>query len=174
LNTLRRTCVFATDGICQSCSAFWCVWGTKRQCTIFLARSGPIQIQQKACQDTFHQTCVFASGGICGHLVHSGASRARNVNALFFVLGWARCSFHKKRTGTRYAEIVFLHRVESEGHVVHSGTFGMRNINALFFMLGWGRYRFDKKHARTHYIELVFLYPVGFAGHVMHSGASGA
>jgi hypothetical protein len=29
----------------------------------------------------------FASGGICGHVVHSGAFRMRNIDALFFMLG---------------------------------------------------------------------------------------
>jgi hypothetical protein len=34
-------------------------------------------------------------------------SGARNINALFFMLGWARCDFQKKHTRTRYAELVF-------------------------------------------------------------------
>jgi hypothetical protein len=44
-----------------------------------------------------------------GHVVHSRESWARNVDTLFFVLRWARCDLHNKRTGTRYAELVFLH-----------------------------------------------------------------
>jgi hypothetical protein len=45
--------------------------------------------------------------GYAGHVVHSGASGARNVDALFFmlVLDWYR--FHKKCIGTRYAKLVF-------------------------------------------------------------------
>jgi hypothetical protein len=56
--------------------------------------------------------------------VHFGASGAQNVNALFFMLRWARCSFYKKHVGTRYTEHVFLHLVGFAGLVVHSGKSG--------------------------------------------------
>jgi hypothetical protein len=39
--------------------------------------------------------------------VHFRASWAQNLDTLFFMLGWDRCGFHKKRVGTRYAELVF-------------------------------------------------------------------
>jgi hypothetical protein len=55
--------------------------------------------------------------------VHSGAFGARNVDALFFMLRWDRYGFDKKRAGTRYSKLVFLHLVGYAGNVVHSGAF---------------------------------------------------
>jgi hypothetical protein len=59
-----------------------------------------------------------------GDVMHSGPSGAQNIVALFFMLGWDRFGFNKMHVRTRYAELVFLHRVGYAGHVVHSGAFG--------------------------------------------------
>jgi hypothetical protein len=73
------------------------------------------------------------------HVVHSGASEPRNIDAIFFMLGWSECNFHKKRTGTRYAELAFLHPLRSMGNVVHCGPSGARNVDTFFFLFGWHR-----------------------------------
>jgi hypothetical protein len=76
---------------------------------------------------------------------------------IYFMLGWAWCSLHKKRPGICYAELVFLHLVGSAGHEEHFGVSGMRNVIALFLMLGRDRYRFDKKRAGIRYAKYVFF-----------------
>jgi hypothetical protein len=62
--------------------------------------------------------------GSAGHVVHSVASGMRNIDALFFLLGWYRYRLHKKRVGTSYVELMFLHQVAYAGHEVHSGSSG--------------------------------------------------
>jgi hypothetical protein len=42
-----------------------------------------------------------------GHAAHCVA---RNVDALYFMVGWDQYGFDKKRTGTRYADLVFCNR----------------------------------------------------------------
>jgi hypothetical protein len=56
--------------------------------------------------------------------VHSGTFGMRNINALFFMLGWGRYRFDKKHARTHYIELVFLYPVGFAGHVMHSGASG--------------------------------------------------
>jgi hypothetical protein len=107
-----------------------------------------------------------------GHAMHSSASSTRNIDALFFMLGWDQYGFHRKCTGIHYAELVCLHSVGPTSHVVHSSASRARNINAIFHAR-WARCGFQKKRAGTRYAELVVLHPVGSAGHVVHFGAYG-
>jgi hypothetical protein len=119
-DTLRRNCVFASDVICGSRSAFWCIRGVKHGDTIFHARVGPMWFPQKARRDTLCQTCFFHSARSVGHVVHSGVSKAQNIGTLFFVLGRAQCGFQKMCTQTLDSKIVFLHPVRYACQAVHS------------------------------------------------------
>jgi hypothetical protein len=66
-----------------------------------------------------------------GHIVRSGAF-SRNVDTLFFMLGWAQCRFMKKQGGTRYVELVFLGPGGYADHVVGSSASGAQNVDAIF------------------------------------------
>jgi hypothetical protein len=46
--------------------------------------------------------------GSMSQVVHFGASREQNGDALFFMLGWDQCGFNKKHTETCYTELVIL------------------------------------------------------------------
>jgi hypothetical protein len=71
-----------------------------------------------------------------GHVVHSRVSGARNIDALFFKLGWDWYEFHKKRTGSRYVKLVFFASVGYVGHVMHSGVFGRKKSTHYFSCKG--------------------------------------
>jgi hypothetical protein len=77
--------------------------------------------------------------GSVGHVVHSGASGAQNMIALFFMLGWDQYRFDKKCVRIHFTELAFLHPKGSMGHKVHSDASGLRNADRPFFMLEWAR-----------------------------------
>jgi hypothetical protein len=169
---------FASSGICGSHSAFRCVGAHNVDALVFILGWAFWFIQAlKHRRTIFHASMGpvrFPSDGICGSRSSFWCVGSRNIDALFFIFGWAQCSIHKKRVGTHYTKLVFFHSVESSSHVAHSGSSEPRNIDTLFSMLGWAWCGFHKKRIRTRYTELVFLHLVGFAGHVVHSGVSSA
>jgi hypothetical protein len=106
---------------------------------------GLVRIGQKAWLHTFAELVFLHLVGSTGHVVHSGAFGARNIDKLLFMLRWDWYEFDKKSAETRYAELVFLYPMGHTGHVVHSGAFRVRNVDELFYMLGWAWGVFHKK-----------------------------
>jgi hypothetical protein len=123
-DTLHQTRVFAFGWICGSTYHF-------------SSSSGPDVDPNKSTRDTSHQTCVFAFGGIFGShsafwCVWAAKHRCTIIHAQVGL-----CGYHKKRAGTCYTELVFLHPVVYVGHVVCSIASEAPNVDALFFILGW-------------------------------------
>jgi hypothetical protein len=87
---------------------------------------------------------------------------------------WDCYGYEKKRAGTHYAELVFLHPVGSAGHVVHFGVFEARNVDPLFSRSG-APSAISIKGALGHItLNLCFCIWWDIRGHVVHCGAFGA
>jgi hypothetical protein len=105
--------------------------------TTFHALVGPVRIQQNRIGTHYAKLVFLHPLGTTGHVVYSGASGASNVYTLFFMLGWNRFGFNKKRAVTCYAKLVFLHPVGSVGLIVHSHASG-RETSTHYFSCSCG------------------------------------
>jgi hypothetical protein len=167
-DTLHRTCVSASGGICGSRGAFRCVRGTKRRLTIAHARVGWVRIPQKARWDTVRRTCLSTSSGICGS--HSALRSIRGAKCRHTIFhAWVGpVRIPKEARRDMICQTCVLHPTGSVGHLVHCVASSMQNIDALLLMPRWDRYGFHKKGDGTRYTRLVSLHPVRTIFHVVH------
>jgi hypothetical protein len=98
-DTLRRTCVFASGGICESLSAFGWIWGMKHRCTIFHTRVSPVQIPEKSVSGHVTPNLCFHPVGYVGYVLHFGGSGAGNVDHYFSCLGRPSLDSTKSASG---------------------------------------------------------------------------
>jgi hypothetical protein len=86
--TLRQTSIFASGAICGSLSAFCDVRGVKRRHSTIHARVGQCGFHKRRQWTCYAKDVFFHMVGSACHVVRSGAFKAQNVNALFFMFSW--------------------------------------------------------------------------------------
>jgi hypothetical protein len=98
-DTLCRTCVFVSSGICGSRSALRYIRGTKRRRTIFHSRVGPMRFPKK-CGGTRYAELVFLHPmGSTGQVVHSAMSGQEKSTHSFLCSGGLGAVFLKSVSG---------------------------------------------------------------------------
>jgi hypothetical protein len=116
-DTLRRTCVIALGGICGSSCTFWCIWGMKYQRNIFHARLCPVWIQQIACLIRYTEHLFLHPMRSMGHVARFGGSEVRNIDAIFFIPGWAKREYHKSVPGHVTPNLCFCVPIQSRSEM---------------------------------------------------------
>jgi hypothetical protein len=80
--------------------AFQGIQGMKHRCTFFMLGISRCGLHKKRVRTHYAELVFLHLVGLVGHILHSGASEARNVDTLFLILGWDKCCFYKKCAGT--------------------------------------------------------------------------
>ncbi len=85
--------------------------GSEMSTHYFSCSAGPGAVSIKSVLRHYSKLVFLRLVRSTDYVLHSGASEARNVDALYFMLRWDWYGFHKKHTRIRYAELVSLHAV---------------------------------------------------------------
>jgi hypothetical protein len=106
------------------------------------------------------------------HVVHSDASVASNVDALFFMLGRAQCGFHNSTPGDVTLKLCFRIRWDLGSRCLFRWVQGTKRSCSIFH--AWGGPGALSIKSASGYITLNLpLHMVGSTGNVVRSSASG-
>jgi hypothetical protein len=94
-----------------------------------------------------------------GHVVHSGASEARNVDALFLMLVWDWCKFNKNARGHVMPNLCFASSRIYASRCALRCVRGVKRRSTIFLARVGPVHILEKAHRDV--------------GHVVHFGASG-
>jgi hypothetical protein len=110
-----------------------------------------------------------------GLVVSFDVSRARNVEAPFFMLGWDWYGFHKKSVPGHFTpNLCYCIQWDLWGTQFIPVHLGHETLKYYFSYSGGTGMNSTKKRGGTFHTEHVTLHRIGSTGHIVHSDASRA